>query len=231
MNELSGAVKSSVGMKFIMAISGIALVVFVIGHMAGNVQMFIGQDAMNSYAVTLRKMPALLWAVRLGLFLFFAIHVYLGIKLKLENLAARPVRYSRKDTVQASLASRTMMISGSIVLGFLVYHLLHFTLGKTNPDHFHYVDAQGRHDVYSMVVLGFQNVFISGFYIAIMLLLSFHLRHGASSFFQSLGINNPAFNGFIKRFGPVVAFIVVAGFIAVPVGVLLGIIKLPEGGM
>jgi len=231
MNDLPSMVNSSVGMKAIMAVTGVGLVLFVILHMAGNVQMFVGQEAMNSYAVALRKVPVLLWFARLALIAFFAFHIVIGIRLKLQNRAARPVRYVRSDTVQASLASRTNVITGLVVLGFLLYHLLHFTFGVTNPEHAHHLDALGRHDVYRMVVLSFQNLFISGLYIVVMLFLSFHLRHGASSFFQSLGINHPRFKAFIERFGPVVSFIVVAGFIAVPLGVLLKIIKLPEGGM
>ena len=234
MNDTAGALQSSIGKKFLMAVSGIGLVVFVLMHMAGNLQMFIGQDAMNTYAVTLRKMPLLLWTARLGILLFFVIHIIDGIRLKLKNRAARPVAYVANNTVQASLASRTMMWTGIFILGFLIYHLLHFTLGVTDPSSFAAnlpLDSAGRADVYTMVVLGFSNVFVSGLYISVMILLSFHLRHGASSFFQSLGWSEARWYKVTRRIGPIISFIIIAGFIAVPLGVLLNVIRLPEGGM
>lgn len=118
MSELSAAVKSSLGSKVIMALTGLGLILFVIIHMAGNLQMFVGQDAMNSYAVTLRKVPLLLWVARLGVIGFFVFHVIDGIRLKLKNRAARPVAYVSQNTVKATLASRTMVISGLIILTF-----------------------------------------------------------------------------------------------------------------
>jgi succinate dehydrogenase / fumarate reductase cytochrome b subunit len=230
MSNRSAVLTSSIGSKVIMALTGVGLVLFVIGHMAGNLQMFIGPDAINAYGVTLRKVPTLLWAVRLGLIAIVLVHVIMSIRLKLQNRAARPVSYAAKDTVKATLASRTMVISGLIVLAFVVFHLLHFTLGVTDPKNFHLTDGQGRHDVYNMVVYGFRNVFVSGFYILAMVLLFSHLSHGASSFFQSLGWNHPRFNAFMQKFGPVVAWLVCLGFVSVPIAVLLGLLK-PMGDM
>ncbi len=229
MNEKPAVLASSIGSKMLMALTGLALVLFVLLHMAGNLQMFIGQDAMNNYGITLRKFGLLLWVVRIGLLAVVLAHVVMSIRLALKNRAARPAKYVFKNTVQASLASRTMVISGLIILGFLVYHLLHFTLGVTHPDDFALHDAQGRHDIYNMVVHGFQNPLVSGFYILAMVLLFSHLSHGASSFFQSLGWNSPRLNNFIKKFGPVVAWLICLGFVSVPLGVLLGIIKLAGG--
>lgn len=229
MNEKPAVLTSSIGSKILMALTGLALVLFILVHMAGNLQMFSGQDAMNNYGITLRKFGPLLWAVRLGLLAVALAHVIMSIRLWLQNRAARPSAYAFKNTVQASLASRTMIISGLIILGFLVYHLLHFTLGVTHPDDFALHDAQGRHDIYNMVVHGFQNPLVSGFYILAMVLLFSHLSHGASSFFQSLGWNPPRLNNFIKKFGPVVAWLICLGFVSVPLGVLLGIIKLAGG--
>ncbi|NUO83479.1 succinate dehydrogenase cytochrome b subunit [candidate division KSB1 bacterium] len=230
MSEISAAVKSSIGSKVIMALTGLGLVLFVLIHMTGNLQMFIGQEAMNNYAVTLRKVPLLLWVARLGIIGFFVFHVIDGIRLKLKNRAARPVGYVSKNTVKATLASRTMVISGLIILAFLVYHLLHFTLGVTNPEHFALRDAQGRPDVFNMVVYGFQNVLVAGGYILAIVLLFAHLSHGAASWLQSLGWNHPKVNAIAKVVAPAVTWLVCLGFVSVPLGVLLGLIK-PVGGM
>jgi succinate dehydrogenase / fumarate reductase cytochrome b subunit len=225
MSEVSAAVKSSIGSKVIMALTGLGLILFVIVHMAGNLQMFAGQEAMNNYAVALRKVPLLLWIARLGIIGFFVFHVFDGLRLKLKNRAARPVAYVSKNTVKATLASRTMAISGAIILAFLVYHLLHFTLGVTHPEHFALKDAQGRQDVFNMVVYGFQNALVSGGYILAMVLLFAHLSHGAASWLQSLGWNHPKINGIVKIAAPAITWLVCLGFISVPLGVLLGIIE------
>ena len=209
-----------------MALTGVGLVLFLIVHMAGNLQMFAGQDAMNAYGVTLRKVPLLLWVVRLGLIAIAVVHVVMSLRLKLQNRAARPVPYAFKDTVRATLASRTMVVSGLIILAFAVYHLLHFTFGVTDPKNFHLTDDQGRHDVYNMVVHGFQNIFVSGFYILALVLLFLHLSHGASSFFQSLGWNHPRWNAFINKFGPALAWLLCLGFVSIPIAVLVGFIEL-----
>jgi len=230
MSQLTAALKSSIGSKVVMALTGLGLVLFVIVHMAGNLQMFIGQDAMNAYGVTLRKMPLLLWIARIGLLGIAVLHVVISIRLKLANRGARPMRYEHEKTVQASLSSRTMIMSGLIILTFLVYHLLHFTLGFTDPKSFALHDAQGRHDVYNMVIAGFKNPLISGGYILAMVLLFAHLGHGASSWMQSLGWNHPKYNGIIAKVGPVISWLVCLGFISIPVAVLLGILK-PVGGM
>jgi len=230
MSNRSTMLTSSIGGKVIMALSGVGLVLFILVHMAGNLQMFSGQEAMNNYGVALRKFGPLLWVIRLGLLGIFLAHVIYALRLKLQNRAARPVAYVSKSTVRATLASRTMVLSGLIVLAFGAYHLLHFTFGLTDAHNFHLTDAQGRHDIYNMVVRGFQNVPVSIFYVVAMVLLFSHLSHGASSFFQSLGWNHPRYNALIERIGTVVAWLVCLGFVSVPLAVLLGIIK-PAGGM
>lgn len=223
--------KSTILSKVVMAATGLILVLFLFGHMAGNLQMFLGQDKMNTYAATLQSMGALLWFVRLVLLLSFILHVFTSIRLKLLNMSARPVAYAKKQWVRATLTSRTMMLSGSTIFAFLVYHLLHFTFGSTNPSHYHLTDALGRHDVYSMIILGYQNVPISLVYALAMLLLGFHLTHAIASTFQTLGINHPRFTPIIEKTGLAVALIIVIGFLSIPFGVLAGIIQLPAGVM
>ena len=230
MSEFSAAMKSSIGSKVIMALTGLGLILFVIIHMTGNLQMFLGQEAMNNYAVTLRKVPLLLWIARLGIISFFVFHVFDGVRLKMQNRAARPQGYVRPNTVRASFASRTMVVSGLLILGFLIYHLLHFTLGVTDPARFAMHDAQGRHDVYNMVVFGFQNVFVAGGYVLAIVLLFSHLSHGAASWLQSLGWHHPKINTLAEIIAPAVTWLVCLGFISVPLGVIFGLIK-PVGGM
>ena len=225
MSQLTAALKSSIGSKVVMALTGLGLVLFAIVHMAGNLQMFAGPDAMNAYGVTLRKMPLLLWIARLGLLGIAILHVVISIRLTLANRRARPVRYEHKKTVQASRSSRLMILSGLIILTFLIYHLLHFTLGVTDPQSFALRDADDRHDVYNMVINGFKNPLISGGYILAMVLLFSHLGHGASSWMQSLGWNHPKYNGVIAKVGPIISWIVCLGFVAIPLAVLLGILK------
>lgn len=219
--------KSSIGAKILMALTGLILFGFVLTHMLGNLQIFLGQEPYNAYANFLKTSPELLWPARLTLLAAVLLHIASGLRLSALNSAARPHAYQQKSFTRATLTSRTMVYSGGLLLAFIVYHLLHFTLGVTNPEHFHLTDAKGRHDVYSMFILGFQNPAIAGSYIVAMVFLGLHLEHGVSSLFQSLGINHPRFNGFIHSLGPVFAIIIFLGNISMPIAVQAGWITLP----
>ncbi|MCB1322654.1 MAG: succinate:quinone oxidoreductase, partial [Leptospiraceae bacterium] len=157
--------QSSIGRKTLMAVTGAALILFLFAHLSGNLLMFAGQDAMNNYAVSLREMGPLLWIARIGLLTIFVIHIGIGISLSIQNRRARPERYQYEKTIQASVASRFMIQTGLLLLFYLLYHLAHFTLGLAHEQYFHLVDTSGRHDVYSMVVLGFRQWYISLIYI------------------------------------------------------------------
>lgn len=220
---------SSVTAKIGMAVTGAGLVGFVVAHMLGNLQIFLGQEALNAYAYKLKSMPALLWVARSGLILLFGGHLGLAFYLRKLNKAARPLKYAFADPVEASFASRTMLLSGLVIFTFLIYHLLHFTLGVTNPDTHHLVDANGHHDVYSMVVLSFQNVLISGAYIVAMLFLGLHLSHAISSMIQTLGFVSGESRAWIERIGIAMAGVLMVGNISIPLSVLLGLVGLPEG--
>lgn len=220
---------SSVTAKTMMAVTGAGLVGFVVAHMLGNLQIYLGQEALNAYAYKLKSMPALLWVARGGLILLFAGHLGIAFYLRKLNASARPVAYAYPDPVEASLASRTMLLSGLVIFAFLIYHLLHFTLGVTNPSTHHLVDGNGHHDVYSMVVLSFQNVFISGAYIVAMVFLGLHLSHAISSMIQTLGFVSGHSRAWISRIGLATAGVLMLGNISIPVSVLLGIVGLPEG--
>jgi len=217
--------KSSLGAKYVMAVTGAGLFVFLIGHIGGNLLLYFGQDAMNTYAVGLRHLPyGLLWIARGGLLVFFGLHIYTAYSLALKNKAARPVAYAFDDTMQASYASRTMARTGTIALFFILYHLAHYTFRVVNyagP----YIDSQGRDDVYTMAVAGFHQPAIAITYVAAMLVLGYHLSHGLSSLFQSLGLNNSKYNLVLRKFMPLVGWVVCLAGVSIPLAVLSGIIR------
>jgi succinate dehydrogenase / fumarate reductase cytochrome b subunit len=214
-----------------MAVTGLIALLFVIGHMLGNLQIFMGQDQINTYAEKLRDLGPLLWVIRGFLFLVIVFHIWTGIQLKLENVSARPDSYAYRQYRKASLASRTMFWTGLIIFAFVAYHLAHFTMQWTNPSYQTLFDAQGRHDVYSMMILGFQNVWVSLFYIIAVGLLCYHLSHGTASMFQSMGFNDPRYQPTLDKIGITLSLILFIGYVAIPLSVLAGIVKLPTGGM
>jgi succinate dehydrogenase / fumarate reductase, cytochrome b subunit len=221
--------KSSVGAKVIMGLTGFILFGFVLVHMLGNLQMFLGADAINSYAAFLQSNLELLWPARIVLLVAVLLHIWAGIRLSWLNQTARPEAYQVKKWRKASWTSRTMMWTGLTLLAFIIYHLLHFTLGIAHPDSFHLVDAQGRHDVYAMMVYSFQNLGISLSYIVAMIFLGLHLNHGASSMFQSLGLNSSKYNCTLRAVGPVFSIVIVLGNISMPIAVLLGWVTVSGG--
>lgn len=221
--------KSSIGKKYIVAVTGFLLFGFVVAHMLGNLQIFLGQEALNSYAEHLKELPALLWPARILLLAALIAHVGVAITLARQNRAARPIGYAYQNTVKASYASRTMVASGLIIFLFVIYHLLHFTFCVAHPDYCGRLDPKGRQDVYSMVVLSFQNIGISGVYILAMAALCNHLSHGLASMFQSTGLRSRATDAAIKKFAATFSLLIFIGNSAIPVSVLLGWIKLPGG--
>lgn len=226
MNGLGRLVKSSVGAKAIMAVTGAGLIVFVIVHLLGNLQIFLGQDAYNSYAQKLQDMGALLWVARAGLLLLFVTHISLAFRLWRANTAARPVPYQfPQQTLASNPAAKTMWLTGAVIFWFVIYHLVHFTFGGIQHDSYALVDSQGRHDVYNMVVRGFRNPAVAITYVVAQAFLGMHLFHGGSSFFQSLGLNHPKYNAIIRKTGLVVAVFVVAGNVLIPLTILFGIVR------
>jgi succinate dehydrogenase / fumarate reductase, cytochrome b subunit len=223
---ISAFCHSSIGRKIIVAISGLILILFVIGHLLGNLQIFLGPDWINGYSQHLRDLGPLLWLIRLFLFVTVMVHIYFTIELAVENKRARPEPYIDKEYVKATFASRHMVMSGLIVLAFIIYHLAHFTFRKTDPRFaLLKADPLGRYDVYSMMVYGFQNYFVSGFYVLGLLLLALHLSHGSSSFFQSLGLNDKKLTPRLALGGRVFAWLLFVGYASIPVAILLGLIK------
>ena len=221
MSWVARTMGSSIGAKAVMAITGMVLVGFVLAHMAGNMLMFAGKDAFNAYAETLQSLGGVLWAARIVLLGAVFLHIASAIRLTRQNAAARPVPYRVVKPEVSSYATRTMRVSGFILLAFIVYHLLHFTAGIADPEIFK-MKAAG--DVYGMVVAGFSQPLVAGSYGVAMVLLSMHLSHGISSLFQSLGWNHPKYNGAIRKIGPTLGTLVALGFLSIPVAVLTGIV-------
>jgi succinate dehydrogenase / fumarate reductase cytochrome b subunit len=215
--------------KFLMAVSGAVLVGFVVAHLAGNLQIFLGQEAINRYGNFLQNTMELLWPARLFLLAMIGVHIVTSIQLTRQANAARPIPYANKDYIKATLASRTMMYSGFIILGFIVYHLLDFTFLKVHPQYGQLVDAKGRHDIYSMMILSFQQPLICAAYIVPIFFLCFHLSHGLSSMFQSLGLNTLKTRPMLSCGGALVAWMIFAGYALIPLACLLGWVKLPPG--
>lgn len=235
---------TSVGSKIVVALTGLALVGFVIVHMLGNLQIFIGPEALNDYAHFLKSVPEILWAARIGLLTLFVVHVVLAVQLRLNSDRTRQTPYVYERKLVTTRSARYMLISGLMVLFFILYHLAHFTLGWTQSvtvldeatgrsvsrTFFELRDPKGYQDVYAMVIYGFQQPMVSGLYIIAQLLLAMHLYHGVSSAFQTLGINHYRINAILSWVGPVLAAVIAIGNISIPVAILTGAIGLPNGG-
>jgi succinate dehydrogenase / fumarate reductase, cytochrome b subunit len=211
---------STNGKKVVMAVTGAILFAFVIGHMAGNLQIFEGPAKLNAYGHFLHSIGELLWPVRIVLLLSVALHITATVQLALRKKKARPVGYSRKEAIASSYASRTMYWSGPIVLAFVIFHLLQFTAGYIHPGS-QFIEG----DVYHNVVAGFQVWWVSVWYIFAVSLLGLHLRHGLWSMFQSLGFNHPRHTPILKSAAVVIAVVIVLGYISIPISILLGIVK------
>ena len=227
MNIVSNIFSSSLGKKYIMAMTGFVMFLFVIGHLAGNLQIFLGAEAINRYGHFLQSNPELIWPARVFLLLMLVLHVWAAVKLSAENRAARPVAYGEWQPVGSTYASRTMLMSGIIVFVFIVYHLLHFTaqvkyINLTGQSFVDFTDPEKRHDIFKMMVVGFHNPLVSGFYILGMALLCLHLSHGASSMFQSIGWKSPAYSPFLDKASRWLAVAIFLGYVSIPIAIFLG---------
>ena len=216
---------SSLGKKYVMAVTGLGLYLFVIIHMLGNLQIFLGSEKINAYAALLKSNVAVLWGARLGLLGIVVLHVVSALQLTSINRKARPVGYTTGRPVASTFAQRTIVASGLIILSFILFHLAHYTLGLVDPSLLDLRDELGRHDVYRMVVAGFSNPLVSLFYIIAMGLLLLHLSHGVSSLFQSLGLRSKKTFGFFDKLAKASALLLFIGNSAIVIAVLAGLIK------
>jgi succinate dehydrogenase / fumarate reductase cytochrome b subunit len=231
MNIVARIFCSTLGKKYIMALTGAAMVLFVTGHMIGNLQLFLPPEALNRYAHFLQGLGELLWVIRLGLLAMVVLHVWSALSLSLENKAARPVEYGHGQAPFGStLTSRTMLGGGVVIALFAVYHLLHYTAcitaaNRTGIDFKQLTDPEtGYHDVYAMVVYGFSASvwYVSLFYIVAVGCLSMHLSHGISAMFQSLGLRSHAWWPVISKGAKIWAVCLFLGYAVVPGAVLAG---------
>lgn len=227
--------QSSLGKKYIMALSGGAMLLFVLGHMAGNLQFFLPPTYINAYGHFLQTTPEILWTSRIGLLAMVGLHIAAAISLTASNRAARPIGYAGSISSQGStLAARTMIWSGLVIASFIVYHLLHYTLTLPQVNGYQVFAGEsmdfeglvepktGYHDIFAMIVLGFRIPLISGFYLLSVGLLSIHLGHGVASMFQSLGLRSYAWWPRIAALARVLSVVIFVGYASIPVSVLLG---------
>lgn len=216
---------TTIGLKVTMAASGALLAGFVLFHMLGNLQIFMGQDQMNAYAEFMQGLGALLWVARLGLLGLLVAHVVSAIALMRRNLAARSTRYEVQRTQATNIHARAMKASGIVVLLYIVIHLAHFTVGAIFPEWAAMRDDQGRRDLYNYFVLSFQVPAFSGFYIACNILLASHLSHAMTSVFRTLGVMKGKYRETFLLVGPAFGLVVGIGNVVMPLACLLGILQ------
>ena len=220
MNRLQAAWQSSVGKKAVMAVTGLIGILFVIGHMVGNLQIFEGADRINAYGRLLHgPLNELLWVVRVVLVLAVVLHVLAAWQLTVRDRAARPVAYARRVPQVSTLASRTMRWGGALLLVFIVVHILHFTTGTIRP-----AGSFIEGDVFANAVASFHVPWVAAFYVVSMVALGLHLYHGTWSSFRSLGAASPSPQPLKRRLALVIAVVVAVGFAVVPIAVLAGVI-------
>ena len=227
MKIIENLFNSSLGKKYIMAVTGFALFFFVLGHLAGNLQFFLGAEAINRYGHFLQSNPELIWPARLGLLLCVGLHIWSAVRLSAENKAARPIGYTTYKPVGSTYASRTMLMSGLIILAFIIYHLLHYTLvvkgiNGTGQSFAGFEDPEKRHDIFKMMVMGFSVPWVSLFYVIRIALLCLHLTHGITSMFQSIGWKNQAYRPFLDKAAYVISTAIFIGYVSIPISVMLG---------
>ena len=209
---------STIGKKIVVALTGLIMFGFVIGHLLGNLQVFQGPESLNTYAAFLKQTKPLLWGTRIALLVAVVFHVVFTVQLNRLNRASRPVQYRRPKPIQATVASRFMLWSGIFLLTYIVFHLAHLTFGSA-------VKPFSETDVYTNIITGFKLWPVSVGYMLGMIALGFHLNHGLSSVFQTLGLNNPKYNKWRNRFAVGASTLIVLGYISIPAAVLLGIVR------
>jgi succinate dehydrogenase / fumarate reductase cytochrome b subunit len=209
---------SSIGKKIVMAVTGVILSAFILGHMTGNLLVFKGPEAMNHYAAFLQGLGSALWAIRLVLLVSVGLHAWAYLSTTAESLNARPVGYRKTAYKESDLASRTMRWTGPILAVFIVFHILHMTVGSVHPA-FKHLDAYGN------VVRGLSVVPVAAFYIVSMACLGVHTWHGTWSMLQTLGLSHPRFDPVRKKIAVVFTLVVAGGFVLVPLAVLAGAVR------
>jgi succinate dehydrogenase / fumarate reductase cytochrome b subunit len=216
--------RSNIGLKVLMAVTGVVMFGYLIGHVTGNMLIFKGPAAINAYSQFLHESKGLLWGTRVLLLAAVVVHLWATIRFVGLRNEARPVAYDVKVPHGSTWAARTMFWSGPVIALFIVYHILHLTTGTVHPS-FHANPETHHVDVYQNLVEGFQRPLASGLYIVAMLAIGLHLSHGLWSMLQTVGVNRPNWEPTLKKLAVFAAVVICGGFIAVPVAVLLGLVK------
>ena len=215
---------SSIGRKWIVALTGICLIGFITVHLLGNLSIFLGSNAVNAYAEKLHGFGQLLWVARLGLLLVAGLHIYFTMLLWAENRRATPKKYEVEQKLKTTVYARSMRLSGLVILGFVLFHLAQFTWQWVNPEYCDWHDQMGRHDVYRMLVSAFSNPWVAGFYLLSVGLLAMHLSHGIASLFQTLGLTTAKLRPCFERAGLIIAWVFFLGYASIPVSIFLGLL-------
>lgn len=212
---------TTIGKKVVMASSGLVVVGWLVLHMLGHVAAFGGRDVYNEYAAFLANRPPLLWGQRIVMLVALTAHIHAAFSLWSRNSEARPRAYVQRKNLATNYAALTMRYGGLVLLSFIIYHVLHLTVGMT--EHLGYTFVHG--DVYNNLVLGFQRPVVAGFYILAQCALGMHLYHGIWSLTQTLGADHPKYNPLRQLAAAGLTIVVVLGFVSVPISVLTGILK------
>lgn len=228
MSRFSRIANTSIGKKLLMAVTGLGMVGWLLGHLAGNLKIFFGQREVNEYAAWLHNHPALLWSTRLAMLLFIATHIRKGIQLSMENRKARPSKYQVEATLRANFPSRHMAFSGVVLCLFLFMHLAHYTFHLLPVEYRN--DPMGDPDVYAMVIAGFKDPAFCLVYVLGLGVAGMHLWHALVSALQTLGINHIAYNSLLRNGLKTLVVALVVGFWSIPLSVFLhfnNIVQLP----
>ncbi len=227
MSWISRFLRSTLGQKFVMALSGLMLIGFVVAHMLGNLQAFLGRDALNDYAALLQGNQGLLWVARIGLIGAVGAHIWSAFKLTMASKAARPVSYKKRSWFDERYAVRTMRVGGVILLAFIVYHLLHLTLGTVHGSYKPCADVGGVFTcfAYDNLVSGLKHPLIGGFYVVAQLFLGLHITHGFWSMTRTLGQGNPRFDKPARTIASALGVIITIGNCSIPVAIMAGILS------
>ena len=221
---------SSVGKKYITALSGVGLILFLIGHLSGNLLIYLGPDKLNAYGHFLQTSKHILWPARIGMLLLITLHIWTAVQCWFENQAARPIGYLNGIPYGASWPSRYTMVTGLTLAAFILYHLLHYTvmvqaLNLTGKNFHDLVDAHNRHDVYTMMLTGFSNGWVVLLYLVAMGFLAVHLWHGVSALFQTLGLRTLRNQASVEWVAMIFSAILFMGYVSIPLSIWLGILK------
>jgi succinate dehydrogenase / fumarate reductase, cytochrome b subunit len=220
-NHLHRAIRfyqAAIGKKVVMAATGVVLFGYLVGHLLGNLQVYLGAERMDGYAAFLHATPTLVWSVRVLLLVCVVLHIVASIQLTVLKQEARPIGYVKQQAIGSSYASRTMIWSGPIIAAFIIYHILDLTTGTVSTSQFRELYA------YENLVYSFRRIPVSAFYIFAMVLLGMHLYHGLWSMFQSAGFSHPRYTPVIRRAAAWAAIVMTAGFISIPIAVMTGLV-------